>query len=192
MATLKQRLHKKNSSGTYDTVYLETSASMVLMANGNTAETEINNKLPIDGSKPITGQVLGVYGGYGRINVGSNMVQIEHLSDPNNLHNRTLLAISDTAELASSIRIMQMRGYDEDGDGVDEGHTTLEYKLYGHHNYPPASVIQAGTFAGRVNANAEAAETLNALTLRNIYAKTTDMTAGSTELATGAICLIYE
>lgn len=49
MAVLKQRLHRKNSSGTYDTVYLETSASLVLMANGNSAETEIMSKLPIHG-----------------------------------------------------------------------------------------------------------------------------------------------
>ena len=41
MATLKQRLHKKNNSGGYDTVYLETSASMVLMSSGTTVEDKI-------------------------------------------------------------------------------------------------------------------------------------------------------
>ena len=59
------------------------------------------------------------------------------------------------------------------------------------HNHAP-SEITSGTFGARVNANADAMATLANLTLRNIYAKTTDMTAGSTELATGAICLIYE
>lgn len=44
MATLKQRLHRKNSSGSYDIIYLETSASMVLMANGTTVETAVNSK----------------------------------------------------------------------------------------------------------------------------------------------------
>lgn len=44
MATLKQRLHKKNSSGTYDVVHLETSASLVLMSDGTTAEAAINGK----------------------------------------------------------------------------------------------------------------------------------------------------
>lgn len=44
MATLKQRLHKKNSSGTYDIVHLETSASLVLMSNGTTVEAAINGK----------------------------------------------------------------------------------------------------------------------------------------------------
>lgn len=44
MATLKQRLHKKNSAGSYDTIYLETSAEMVLMNDGTTVETAVNNK----------------------------------------------------------------------------------------------------------------------------------------------------
>ncbi len=36
MATLKQRLHRKNVSGTYDVVHMETSADMVLMTDGKT------------------------------------------------------------------------------------------------------------------------------------------------------------
>lgn len=36
MATLKQRLHRKNASGTYDVVHIETSADMVLMTDGKT------------------------------------------------------------------------------------------------------------------------------------------------------------
>jgi len=44
MATLKQRLLKKNSSGSYDTVHLETSATNVLMSNGTTVEAAINSK----------------------------------------------------------------------------------------------------------------------------------------------------
>ncbi len=36
MATLKQRLHRKNASGTYDVVHLETSADLVLMTDGKT------------------------------------------------------------------------------------------------------------------------------------------------------------
>jgi len=44
MATLKQRLYKKNASGTYDTIHLETSASAVLMSNGTTVEAAVNSK----------------------------------------------------------------------------------------------------------------------------------------------------
>ena len=44
MATLKQRLHKKNSSGSYDVVHLETSAGLVLMSDGTTVEAAVNSK----------------------------------------------------------------------------------------------------------------------------------------------------
>ncbi len=36
MATLKQRLHRKNAAGTYDAIHLETSADLVLMTDGST------------------------------------------------------------------------------------------------------------------------------------------------------------
>ena len=41
MATLKQRLHKKNSSGTYDVVHLETSSEVVKRPNGTTVEASL-------------------------------------------------------------------------------------------------------------------------------------------------------
>ena len=47
MATLKQRLHRKNSSGTYDTIHLETSADCITgtlgVANGGTGATTAAN-----------------------------------------------------------------------------------------------------------------------------------------------------
>lgn len=50
MATLKQRLCKRNNKGTYDTVHLETSADVVLMSNGATVESAINSKLATTGT----------------------------------------------------------------------------------------------------------------------------------------------
>ena len=44
MAILRQRLCRKNSSGNYDTVHLETSSDMVLMTDGTTVEAAINSK----------------------------------------------------------------------------------------------------------------------------------------------------
>lgn len=55
-----------------------------------------------------------------------------------------------------------------------------------------ASTITAGTLAGQVVANASAVTTLGTAQVRNIYAGTSDMTAGSTSLTTGAIYLVYE
>ena len=48
MAIIKQRLHRKNASGQYDTVHLETSASLVKMNSGATAEDAINSKAASD------------------------------------------------------------------------------------------------------------------------------------------------
>jgi len=43
MATLKQRLHRKNSAGSYDVVHLETSASCVLLSSGDSVESKISS-----------------------------------------------------------------------------------------------------------------------------------------------------
>ena len=45
MATLKQRLHRKNGS-TYDIVHLETESNVVMRPSGNTVETDLKNYLP--------------------------------------------------------------------------------------------------------------------------------------------------
>ena len=45
MAELKQRLHQKNSTGTYDTVHWETEAGLVLMADGSTVQSTLGNHI---------------------------------------------------------------------------------------------------------------------------------------------------
>lgn len=55
-----------------------------------------------------------------------------------------------------------------------------------------ASTITAGTLAGKVNANATAAATVGTAQVRDIYAGTEDMTAGTTPLATGVLYFVYE
>lgn len=55
-----------------------------------------------------------------------------------------------------------------------------------------ASTISAGTFTGKVQANASAMNTLGNAQVRDIYAGTTDMTAGTSNLATGSIYIMYE
>ena len=45
MAILKSRLCRKNSSGSYDTIHFETSASQVIMEDGSTAESTITNHI---------------------------------------------------------------------------------------------------------------------------------------------------
>ena len=41
MATLKFRLNRKNSSGSYDTIHYETSSNIVMRSNGESAETAL-------------------------------------------------------------------------------------------------------------------------------------------------------
>lgn len=55
-----------------------------------------------------------------------------------------------------------------------------------------ASTITAGTMAGRVLANASAAAAVGNKQVRNIYAGTSDMTAGVTALSSGDIYVMYE
>ena len=55
-----------------------------------------------------------------------------------------------------------------------------------------ASTITDGTLAGQVVANATAVATIGTAQVRNIYAGTDDMTAGSTALATGTLYFVYE
>ena len=42
MATLKQRLHRKNGSA-YDIIHMETESNVVLRPSGNTVETDLTN-----------------------------------------------------------------------------------------------------------------------------------------------------
>ena len=46
MATLKQRLHRKNASGTYDTIQLETNSSIVMRPSGRSVEQDLTDFLP--------------------------------------------------------------------------------------------------------------------------------------------------
>lgn len=55
-----------------------------------------------------------------------------------------------------------------------------------------ASTITAGTFAGKVQANATAAAIVTDAQVRDIYAGTADMTAGTTALTSGTIYIMYE
>lgn len=62
MAILKQRLNRKNSSGGYDTIYLETIATVVKMSESDstTVAAAINNRLPLSGGT-LTGNLEGKY-----------------------------------------------------------------------------------------------------------------------------------
>lgn len=84
---------------------------------------------------------------------------------------------------------------DGEGNVITE---TYALKEHSHDEYADAdhdhaaSDITAGTFAGKVLANATSVATVETKQVRNIYAGTTDMTAGTTTLASGDIYVVYE
>lgn len=55
-----------------------------------------------------------------------------------------------------------------------------------------ASTITAGTFAGKVQANASTAATVTTAQVRDIYAGTDDITAGTSSLTSGTVYFVYE
>lgn len=55
-----------------------------------------------------------------------------------------------------------------------------------------ASTITTGTFAGAVYANAAAASSVATSQVRNIYAGTSDMSAGTSQLVSGVVYFVYE
>lgn len=69
-------------------------------------------------------------------------------------------------------------------------HTHSGYAASSHNH--GAGNITAGTFAGQVVANASATATIGTAQVRNIYAGTSDMIAGSSSLATGVLYFVYE
>ena len=78
-----------------------------------------------------------------------------------------------------------------DSDDLTDVTTSISGKANSSHTHP-ASQITAGTLAGQVKANATAVATVTASQVRNIKASPTDLTAGTSELATGDIYLVYE
>ena len=52
--------------------------------------------------------------------------------------------------------------------------------------------LSGGTMTGQVKAGASAVSALGTAQVRNIYAGTSDLTAGTSALATGDLYLVYE
>ena len=81
-------------------------------------------------------------------------------------------------------------------------HATHEHKTSDIKDFPSsmtpsahnqgANTITAGAFAGQVNANQDAVAAVGTAQVRDIYAGTSDMTAGTTPLATGTLYIVYE
>ena len=129
----------------------------------------------------------GLYGDDHTVNVVTK-------SDTANDYKRSLQIMNKAYEPDISKAIILI---DKDSSGA------RNYKLYGEHNKPTAADIGAAT-SDHTHANvpqAKNADTVDGIHvqttpgnagLKPIYATTADLTAGTSALATGTVCLIYE
>lgn len=89
------------------------------------------------------------------------------------------------------LRALRMSGGVQTGYDVLHTGNIADHAALASHNQA-ASTITAGTLGGQVVANASAVSTVGTKQVRNIYAGTEDMTAGTTTLASGDIYIVYE
>ena len=113
MATLKQRLHKKNSSGSYDVVHLETSAGLVLMSDGTTVEAAVNGKAASShthsGYASSSHTHTGVYANYSHTHTAS---QITGLSTGVTVTTGSLGNGTSNITLSSSAKVLILYSLD--------------------------------------------------------------------------------
>ena len=89
MAILKQRMNRKNASGTYDVIHLETEAGIVLRSDGTTVEDALSNPQSIStgGTNASTG-AAALY----------NLISAcEAVSDTSTISDSDMLGVLDTS-----------------------------------------------------------------------------------------------
>ena len=91
MATLKQRLHRKNAAGTFDTVHLESSSNLILRPSGRTVEQDLADYLPRVQNNDNVPQTLGWVRGSTKAFVNRKSISFDRhtheISQVNNLQN---------------------------------------------------------------------------------------------------------
>ena len=204
MAVLKQIMHKKNSDGSYDTIYLRTRVDNVLMTDNITLlstklsamDTSISGKMNTSGGT-FTGNVSGKYftGTWlqttSSSNLGSAASKICVLDSSGWIYFRTaadILSDIGAAAASHSHSGYASSSHNHDGTYAAASHTH-SYAASSHTH--AASQITSGTF----NSTATYAKTGTDYTtarIRNIKASTTDLTAGTSTLSSGDIYLVYE
>ena len=193
MATLKQRMWRKNNAGTYDTIHLETESSLVLRPSGRTVEQDLTDFLPEVQATDDVPETLH----FGRLHTNNKRPYIGLSGDvPEGLviqsdkplcyeENGELPPYEDPKDAAT------LGGHPASDFVLDsELETELEKKADADHTHT-AEKITAGTLGGQVNANAAAVANIGTAQVRDIYAGTSDIGVGAA-LATGVIYLVYE
>ena len=202
MATLKQRLHRKNATG-YDVIHFETESSLVLRPSGRTVEQDLEDYLPKVQDNDTVPDTLG----FGRLSTGPTRPYIGLEANP-----AGLLTQDDNVLSYEEEGDIELPPYESNADRLG-GKPASDYMLKS--DYTPvdlseylktadadtkyatashthtADQVTAGTLGGAVVAQAAAVAALGTKQVRNIYAGTTDIGAG-VALPAGDIYLVYE
>ena len=197
MATLKQRLHKRNSSGSYDTVYLETNTDMVLLTDGSTTltsklstmDSNISGKAA-SGHKHAAGDITSGTLSSSRlptvpVNKGG--------TGKTSLTSGRYLVGNDTGALIEKTPAEVLANIGAAAASHKHAATDITSGTLDAARIPTlaASKINAGTFAA-TGVKAATGTDYTTARVRNIKASTTDLTAGSSSLSNGDIYLVYE
>ena len=173
MATLKQRMHKKNSSGSYDTVHLETSSSLVLRPSGRTVEQDLADYLPktqASDTPPSTLKSGSMVTGLSKAWIGINNVPSELNMGTGRketvLYDHTVNANIDLTDSGGADEYYQIISFPDYIAAVGDEHydyiyteyafigdaygTPIDYNSY-KHAYARADIIYANTILQRIN-----------------------------------------
>ena len=113
MAILKERMHRKNASGTYDVIHLETEAGIVLRSDGTTVEDALSNPQPI--STGGTNASTGAEALYNLISA------CETVSDTSTISDSDMLGVLDTSsQTAKKISLKELLNLSGGGSEPEE------------------------------------------------------------------------
>lgn len=123
MAILKQRMHRKNASGTYDVIHLETEAGIVLCSDGTTVEDALSNPQPI--STGGTNASTGAEALYNLISA------CDTVSDTSTISDSDMLGVLDTSsQTAKKISLKELLNLS--GGGSETPGTENDWSLGGY------------------------------------------------------------
>ena len=215
MAVLKQRLKRKNSSGSYDTVYLETIATVVKMSESDstTVATAINNKADANHTHETNFSItanneMNLANGYNDTNGNGNIYfnvsgankPIKSYSFMNGqgtilgtcIHSGNLNAQIKGTLAKDNLGLASI----ELNQNISNSHGGyIDFHYAGTTDDYTSRIIESAK--GRLSLqNDKGTQTSDSTPasplLRNIECHTTDIVAGTTALTTGRIYVVYE
>lgn len=138
MATLKQRLHKKNAFGQYDTIHLETSADLVLMTDGKTKLSDKITSIETNlNSVGFPSGAIVIWSGAAN-NIPSGWKLCDGSNNTPDLRNRFVVGAGNTyavnatgGEATHTLTTNEMPGHTHSVSGSVGSHThTIPYRFY--------------------------------------------------------------